>query len=72
MKVKLWGMLGTINWVRELGYKHVIFEADAKIIVNSILADRMDGSEFRNLVLACWSLLQAEDFFLFQVCQEIS
>ncbi|XVE89436.1 hypothetical protein DITRI_Ditri19aG0201200 [Diplodiscus trichospermus] len=54
------GLAKAMSWICELGYKHAIFEADAKIVVDAILAAKVDGFDFGSLVLTCRTFLHAE------------
>ncbi|XVF56428.1 hypothetical protein PTKIN_Ptkin06aG0120100 [Pterospermum kingtungense] len=53
-------LLEAIQWVRLLGYEKVVFEVYAKYVVDAILSNQKDLSEFGFIIYACRSLLNVE------------
>lgn len=50
------GLYLAIHWVRELNYKDVIFELDAKCVVDAFKSKRPSIAEFRSLISVCKEL----------------
>ncbi|XVE53306.1 hypothetical protein DITRI_Ditri02bG0193500 [Diplodiscus trichospermus] len=57
------GLLEAITWIRELEYNQVIFELDAKTIVEAVKANTEDVTEYGHTIESCKLLLQLEPNF---------
>lgn len=56
-------LLDALLWITSLDMNHVIFESDAKILVDAIHSKRTDISEFDSIVDSCKSILQSQQTF---------
>ncbi|XVF61960.1 hypothetical protein PTKIN_Ptkin08bG0177300 [Pterospermum kingtungense] len=60
------GLAEALSWIHEMRYKQMIFEADAKLVVDVVPSTRLDKSEFGSHIHACRNLLQVEQGFSLQ------
>ena len=60
------GLLGALEWVVESGLQQVIFETDAKLVVDAINSSEDDISEFGDIIAKCRAILDCHDFFSVQ------
>lgn len=59
-------LLEALNWATSMDLQHVIFETDAKLVVDAIQSNPMDHSEFGTIIAECCSLISAESNY--QIC----
>ena len=55
------GLLEALSWIKELGYLNVLFESDAKGVVNALRGGKFDNSEFgviTHIAGGCWSRIE--------------
>ncbi|XVF88587.1 hypothetical protein PTKIN_Ptkin19aG0062900 [Pterospermum kingtungense] len=50
-------LLDAITWVADLGFERVIFETDAKLVVDAIRSWDTDFTEFGSIIAKCWAFL---------------
>ena len=57
------GLREALSWIKQLGFKRVIFETDSLHVVQALQNRDADFSEFGALIKDCLSLLQGEHYF---------
>ncbi|XVF71911.1 hypothetical protein PTKIN_Ptkin12aG0078100 [Pterospermum kingtungense] len=46
-------LLEAVKWMLSLGLKNVVFEYDAKLVIDAIRSKAVDQSEFGSIILSC-------------------
>ena len=57
------GLREALSWIKQLGFKRVIFETDSLQVVQALQNRYADFSEFGALIKDCLFLLQGEHYF---------
>ena len=57
------GLREALSWIKQLGFKRVIFETDSLQVVQTLQNRHADFSEFGALIKDCLFLLQGEHYF---------
>ena len=57
------GLREALSWIKQLGFKRVIFETDLLQVVQALQNRHADFSEFGALIKDCLFLLQGEQYF---------
>ncbi|XVF85392.1 hypothetical protein PTKIN_Ptkin17bG0114300 [Pterospermum kingtungense] len=51
------GLVEALSWVHELEMHHVVFESDAKGVVDALYSSKMDNFKFGSLIQKCRGVL---------------
>ncbi|CAN1127051.1 hypothetical protein LINPERHAP2_LOCUS3792 [Linum perenne] len=62
-EVEVMALLDAMTWMRDLGFREVDFESDAKTVVDSMNRQEHDETYFRDLVKQCKGLLEENPGF---------
>lgn len=57
------GLAEAMLWVYEAGYTNVVFESDAKVVVDAVKSNEEDRTEFGSIIGQCQSLLRQQTAF---------
>ncbi|CAN1194974.1 hypothetical protein LINPERHAP2_LOCUS42845 [Linum perenne] len=62
-------VLEAMSWMEHEGYSHVIFETDAKQVVDALHMSRQERTEFGDLLEACHAIMERNAGFEIQFCR---
>lgn len=59
------GLAEAMLWVHEAGYTNMVFESDAKVVIDAIKSSEENRAKFGSIIEQCQSLLRQQTIFSF-------